>query len=72
VAVVHAAPWGDNIIYDSFGRENKEIMVDVRKHDFLQTDPDAEQGLLETNCGARSLAWIICFDMFGKNMAMKI
>ncbi len=61
-------------VYDSFGdlheipRELKAI-YGSRTH---VTDPDAEQGRKETNCGARALAWLLVMDMFGVREAKHI
>lgn len=56
VAVVKAS---DNIfIYDSFGRS--------------EWDDDAEQTIVETNCGQRCLAWLLVVHNHGIEKALKI
>lgn len=64
---------GDKVlVYDSYGREPKDIIPKFAKKNKLvstdigQTDKDAEQGILETNCGARCIAALILFHQFGK------
>ena len=59
------------LIYDSFGRKTSEILPELDiPHE--QTEQDAEQVKSEDNCGARCLAWLIMFDMFGPDIATKI
>jgi hypothetical protein len=60
---VYKAP-EHNIIYDSFGRTFK---IPPRP---LSTMPDAEQDKKETNCGQRSLAWLMIANEFGPHVAM--
>ena len=45
-------------MYDSLGGGN--------------TDPVAEQGMNEEDCGQRSLAWLRVVDELGLEMAMRI
>lgn len=59
------------MVYDSFGRPTKTILPSL-KGKFIDTEYDAEQGLKEENCGARSLAWLLLFDLFGPKVAIKI
>lgn len=63
------------IIYDSFGRDNGEIIPSLSKSGngkIIDTDKDVEQSILETNCGARCVAWLCLIDGWGINMGMKI
>lgn len=55
----------DNIVYDSFGREFKDIADDI-------PDSDAEQELREIDCGHRCLAWLMVYVYFGREYAMLI
>lgn len=55
---------GNNVIYDSFGRKNKQILPDFHKPN-SQTDPDPEQKVKEEDCGSRALAWLIFCNDFG-------
>lgn len=52
------------LVYDSFGRPTEQIMQGM-PFPFEDTENDAEQLESEDNCGARCLAWLIIFDMFG-------
>jgi hypothetical protein len=66
---------GKVYFYDSFGRPDKSILPLLGKSGngvVVDTDHDREQGFAETNCGARSMAWLLLFDKYGVNMAMKI
>ena len=56
-AVAYSKTGGD-VMYDSLGGGN--------------TDPDAEQGMNEEDCGQRSLAWLRVVDELGLEMAMRI
>lgn len=66
----------DNLVvwvYDSFGRPTQRILPDIgQKFDFFDVDADAEQLARETNCGARSLAWLMVFECFGPEVAKLI
>ena len=64
-----------SILYDSFGRHNNEIIPDLKfsgNGRIIDTDRDVEQKVLETNCGARSLAFLCIFDKYGANIAKMI
>jgi hypothetical protein len=63
------------IVYDSFGRKTKKILPSMLKSGnglILDTQYDSEQNIKETNCGARSLAWLMLFDKWGYKMALMI
>jgi hypothetical protein len=65
----------DSILYDSFGRANNKIIPNLvysGNGRIIDTDRDAEQHILETNCGARCLAWLVFFDKYGADNAMLI
>jgi hypothetical protein len=52
--------------YDSFGRKiNKLIKLKFRP--IINDTKDKEQDLIktETNCGQRSISWLICFKKYG-------
>ena len=59
------------LVYDSFGRSTSEILPDLQVPN-EQTEQDAEQKREEDNCGARCLAWLTMFDMFGPDVARQI
>ena len=52
------------VAYDSFGRHASNLAVNA--------DLDAEQGLLESNCGQRCLAWLMVFHKYGEQLAILI
>jgi len=55
---------GKKLIYDSFGRKTKNILPNMTST--VDTEYDLEQGLLESNCGARSLAALCVYNWWGK------
>lgn len=62
-------------VYDSFGRSNVKIIKSLTysgNGKIIDTDRDVEQDLLETNCGARCLSWLVLFDGWGANVAKLI
>ena len=67
---------GDNTyIYDSFGRKNTKIIKNLSYSGngrIIDVDRDAEQDVLETDCGARCLAWICICDKWGIDIAKLI
>jgi len=62
------------VVYDSFGRQTSKIASRINKKykATLQTDNDVEQGILELNCGPRSLAWLFTLDQKGLKSALTI
>jgi hypothetical protein len=64
----------DIICYDSFGRKANKIIPSLTNSTgkVLNTDLDAEQKIEQTDCGARSLAWLLFFHNHGKKNAMLI
>ena len=62
---------GVYMAYDSFGRKTVSILpgLDLKT---IDTDPDAEQKDHEDNCGARCIAWLIMYDIFGPDVAVTI
>lgn len=66
VAIYHE---GKTHFYDSFGRQADTII----SGDYIESpDFDAEQTMIEMNCGSYSMAWLYCFERFGKDYAMTI
>lgn len=59
------------LVYDSFGRPTEEILPTM-PIPYQDTEDDAEQKESEDNCGARCLAWLIIYDMYGPNGAALI
>jgi hypothetical protein len=63
------------LVYDSFGRNYKKIISPLGfsgNGRIYNTDKDAEQKISEQNCGARCLAFLVFFDKYGWNKAIKI
>ena len=63
------------LIYDSFGRDYKRIIPNIAysgNGTIANTDKDSEQKISETDCGARSLAWLLLFDKHGWDVAKLI
>ena len=61
------------VVYDSFGRKATKIIPSLAKLGKTRdTEDDAEQGLLEENCGQRSLAWLMVYHNHGKSSALLI
>jgi hypothetical protein len=63
------------IIYDSFGRETKNLLPSYfkkNKNCIVDTDYDKEQNLLETNCGARCIAFLLFCKYFGVENGLKL
>lgn len=64
-----------SIAYDSFGRCYTKIIPQLRysgNGKIYNTDEDIEQPLKSTDCGARSLAWLLFLDKYGSENALKI
>ena len=62
-------------IYDSFGRKVTKIIPTLYHSGngrIINTDDDKEQEERETNCGARSLAWLLFFHRYGAKNAILI
>jgi hypothetical protein len=56
--------------YDSYGRSiNKLIPIE---RTVTNDTRDKEQSIAETNCGARSLAWLLTVQTLGIESAMKV
>jgi hypothetical protein len=62
------------ICYDSFGRSFSKIIPSLKNNGMkiMDTNQDAEQKIKETNCGARCLAFLVCFEQYGWKQAIKI
>lgn len=64
---------GKIMVYDSFGRPTREIIPSIFKKfgisKLVQTEDDAEQSILEDDCGARTLAFLFVFDRYGSRIA---
>lgn len=62
------------IFYDSFGRPAKSILPLLKGEGttIVNTEDDAEQKIEETNCGQRSLSFLLLFDKYGEKMALQV
>ena len=58
------------LIYDSFGRKTKDILPKINPS--IDTEYDAEQGVLESNCGARSLSALCVYYYWGRKCYLQI
>jgi len=68
-------PNGNSIMYDSFGRSSKTIIPSLwysGNGRIIHDTRDAEQGIKESNCGQRTLAFLIFLDTYGPELAMLI
>ena len=75
IAVALDTKTNKTVAYDSFGRSNIKIIPALSKSDngsIVDTDRDVEQDILETDCGARSIAFLLLFDSFGVDIAKMI
>ena len=62
-------------LYDSFGRKGSKIIPSLFSSGngvVVDTDPDPEQDIRETNCGARCIAFLMFFERYGHKNAMLI
>jgi hypothetical protein len=57
------------LVYDSFGRDSKDILGQYIPEDSIDTEHDLEQAIEEKNCGLRCLAWLWVFDRYGWDAA---
>ena len=62
---------GKLLVYDSYGRPHATLLNSIPKG-AEDTEPDAEQSIVEKNCGQRALAWLAVFDRFGPAAARKV
>lgn len=66
----------DIIVYDSFGRTHKTIIPALGRGfvggKVIDTDSDCEQNIMATDCGARSLSFLVFFDRYGAKNALLI
>ena len=64
---------GKTYVYDSFGRKSSRIIPTLTHgRGIVDSDYDAEQDVLEENCGPRSLAWLLFFNAMGAKNAILI
>ena len=56
-----------SLLFDSFGRPTAEILPGLVGYG--ATDPDKNQRIKQTDCGARSMAFLVLADTWGYNLA---
>jgi hypothetical protein len=65
----------ETLIFDSFGRDYTKIIPVLGKSgngSIIETDRDSDQKVLQTDCGARCLSFLMVFDKHGKDVSMLI
>ena len=62
-AVARVPRSGKLMHYDSYGRSHKTLFP--LPSSTIDTEDDLEQHIAETNCGQRSIAWLLLFDSLG-------
>lgn len=61
------------LVYDSFGRDTKEIIPNVYSiGNVKDTEDDAEQLIHEENCGSRVISFLKVYDDYGPEIASLI
>lgn len=61
------------MIFDSFGRDTKQLLPLLYKQGkTLDTGHDAEQKKMQDSCGQFSLAWLVLIDQYGHETAQLI
>ena len=60
------------IHYDSFGRSHRQLFPGRWEDAAVDTELDAEQDERATECGKRSLAWLLLFGKLGSSAAKMI
>ena len=58
--------------YDSFGRSHQQLFPSRWEDEAVGTELDVEQDERTTECGQRSLAWLLLFDQVGSSAAKMI
>lgn len=75
IAIAHDYEKNITYCYDSFGRKNVKIIPKLKLSGngrIIDTDRDAEQDIREENCGARSLAWLVFYELYGSKASLLI
>ena len=72
VALARMPPTGKLMHYDSFGRSHRQLFPDRWEDEAIDTELDVEQDERTTECGQRSLAWLLLFDQLGSSAAKMI
>ena len=75
VSLVNIPNSKDSILYDSFGRNHKQIIPDLQfsgNGRILNDTKDIEQKITQEDCGARSIAFLVFFDRYGAKKSLLI
>lgn len=75
IAIAHDPDKDITYCYDSFGRKNTQILPGLKVSGngrIIDSDRDAEQHIMEENCGARCLAWLLFYDTYGSKASLLI
>ena len=72
VALARMPSTGKIMHYDSFGRSHRQLFPDRWEDEAIDTELDVEQDERTTECGQRSLAWLLLFDQLGSPAAKMI
>ena len=59
-------------IWNEFQKQDIEIPYPYRTVEIINSDKDIEQKILQTDCGARCLAFLMVFDKHGQEVARLI
>lgn len=62
-------------LYDSFGRSHIKIIPNLiysGNGRIINTDRDVEQDIFSSDCGARSISWLVFLEKFGIDIAKLI
>ena len=65
----------NSIVYDSFGRHHTKIIPSLLysgNGKLISTDDDQEQHIMATDCGARSISWLLFLDKHGAENSLLI
>lgn len=72
IAVAYLAPQA-LLVYDSFGKlHDVPVEIAERYPESVTTNVSPDQHNQERNCGARALAWLMLFDLYGSKQASLI
>jgi|AntRauTorckE5430_2_1112549.scaffolds.fasta_scaffold03450_5 hypothetical protein len=75
IALAKIPDQNKSIVFDSFGRDYTEIIPILGKSGngkIINTDEDQDQKVMETDCGARCLSFLMVFDKHGADVAVLI
>ena len=73
IALARIPSTGKLMHYDSFGRSHEQLFPSRWEDEAIDTElDDFEQDERTTECGQRSLAWLLLFDQLGSSAAKMI